>query len=217
MMTCQIKLPKQQLLFPSTGGVASENILKLNLGEKINPDNIYHLSVPSSPNLPKTYGGILCNLNDINTCPHLINDYHYLVGLEDNPSHMIKKVTYHFINYEGKVSIDSQLEKGVWRVSPYLLPLTYLLEYSDELKLELTVELDTQKKKFYQFTAVYSKNSLIDSLYFCLPTYQEEQVVEFIGKIWRIKTLETKPFTLTDPPKLIQFNDKSDSESDSYE
>ena len=183
MISSKLNYQKQLLLLEDK---TLTNVVKLNLGEKINPENIYHFLIPTSPNLPQTLGGVLCNLNEPNTWPHVINDTHYLIGIEDNPNHQIKTVTYHLTNYDGKVSIAGHLDNGVWRISPYLLPMPYLIEYSEDLKLEVTIELDTQKKRFYQFFALYTKGPEIESFYFCLPSYEENKVIEFIGKIWRI-------------------------------
>lgn len=171
--------------------LVDEMLIKVNLGERINKHNIFRLFIPNSPNMPKTMGGLSPNLSIANSINNYYPDDLYFYGIENFPN--IKKVTFLLYNYSHVYHLPGHLEdqkddcEGIWRVSPEVLPLVALLEYSDQMKLEVEIELATQKRRFYQFNAYYVKaKSPISSAFHEIPTYDKDKKIQIIGKIWRI-------------------------------
>lgn len=156
-------------------------IITVGLGERINKSNQFHLTIPMNPNA--------ANLNDLLINPRValaLEDHsNYFYGIENQD--VIAKVWFYLYNYQNIYKLPAKLTNGVWRLTSGLLPLMELLEYSEQMKLEVEIELNTQKKRFYNFNALYvTVEEPIRREVFCLSTCDGRQEIRFIGKIWTV-------------------------------
>jgi len=167
-----------------------KDLVKINLGERINKHNIFRFVIPASPNLPKSMGGLAPNIFLPNGINYSLSDNLCFFGIENIAN--VKKVTFIIKNYLGVHHVPGHLEDGIWRLSPLPLPLHELLEYSEQMRLEVEIELATQKKRFYQFNAFYVKQDKVIEGLHEIPTYDNEQKIQFVSKIWRMRTVTSK-------------------------
>lgn len=114
-------------------------------------------------------------------------------------SNVIKNVVYILTNYSEIYEINGKLINNVWILSPYLIPLYKLIEYSSNLKLDVRIEITSSNGKFSSFYAFYydhlnnlQKKELNSIMYLCIPTHKNDIVIEFIANIWKLAKLDKK-------------------------
>lgn len=107
---------------------------------------------------------------------------------------IINKITFLFTNYRSVYNIEGKLCDNVWRISDYLIPLFKLVEYSENMKLDIQIEvLSNSSNRFYSFVALYAQPLELDQItqiksqmFLSIPTIKENTNIEFIGNIWRL-------------------------------
>ena len=126
---------------------------------------------------------------------------------------IFQSITFILSNYKTINQIEGKLIDNVWKISPYLLPLSKLIEYSNDIKLEVEIKLNKQKKKrFYNFNAFFQgnpsssdsnvrnesklvklsqspdsfKNITNQSMFLDIPTFDPNINIQFICGIWRV-------------------------------
>lgn len=116
-------------------------------------------------------------------------------GIQHVP--IIDKVTFIFINYEKNYELEGKLINNVWRISEYLIPMQLLLEYNNDMKLEIRLTMDKKKmNKYCTFNVLHythlSSNQiekLKSEMYLCIPTVNPNINLEIIGNIWRLSNI----------------------------
>lgn len=169
-------------------------VVSVELGEMISKNNQFKITIPVSPDV-NDLSNLLIKPH---TCAFLENENsdNYFYGIKHLD--VIDDIIFNLYNYQNIYKLPGKLINGVWRLTSGLLPLTHLLEYSNQIKLEIEVKLNTQKKRFYNFTALYvTVNEPTERMVFSLPTCDGKYAVEFIGKIWRVNHLNK------DEPSLL--------------
>lgn len=114
------------------------------------------------------------------------------MGLKHIP--IIKNVIYILTNYSEVYEISGKLiDNNMWILSPYLIPLNKLIEYSVNLKLDVRIETTNSNGKFSSFYAYYynhlsnqEQKELNNVMYLSIPTYKDDVKIEFIGNIWKL-------------------------------
>ena len=147
-----------------------DQIKQVSLGDKIIKSNIFQINIPNAG---------------------------FLYGIRHLP--IIQKVKYLFYNFRQEFQINAELDQElqVWKVSEYLIPLSKLLEYSDDLKLEVEITINNNRRnQFYTFHAIFDKGlspediQQIDNLmYLSIPTIKEGVSIEYLGNIWRLVSI----------------------------
>ena len=147
------------------------SIKTLNLGDKIIRNNQFTINVP--------YCGLLLGIEHIN---------------------IISNMVFIFSNFKQIYRINGKLiqfkEYSYWSISDYLIPMFKTLEQSNDLKLEIEIHINNNKKnKFYNFNALYVDIESIDNdkfnqiknvAYLSIPTIYPDVKMEWIVNIWRI-------------------------------
>jgi hypothetical protein len=108
---------------------------------------------------------------------------------------IIEKVIFIFHNFKRIYRIEGEMVDDVWKISPYLLPLSKLIEYSNDLKLEIEIVVNNNKKnRFYTFYALFDnklspsdREKISQAMYLSVPTVRANFSIEYIGNIWRIR------------------------------
>lgn len=106
---------------------------------------------------------------------------------------IIKNVIYILTNYSEVYEMNGKLVDNVWILSPYLIPLNKLIEYSSNLKLDVRIETTNYNSKFSSFYAYYynhlnnhQQKELNNIMYLTIPTHRDDVKIEFIGNIWKL-------------------------------
>ena len=179
------------------GDIDSDNLVKYNLGEQINKQNRFRLTIPMTPR--NKHPNLLDPESFLTPNP---DDHEYFYGIEHQD--VIATVTFYIYNYENIFKLKGHLdiENNLWRLTPFLIPLSNLIEYSDQMKLEIEVELNTLKKRFYSFDALYLKVEPCTTSRLKLPCYENGVYLEFIANIWTlVKSVESTPESAPESPK----------------
>lgn len=145
---------------------------EVNLGDKIIKTNQFNITIPNN--------GLLLGIKHLS----IIQNVYFLLS-----------------NFKKTYRIEAILiNNKYWSISNYLIPLFKLLEYSNDLKLEVEIHVNnTKKNKFYSFDALFvdTNNLMIENfnlikntMYLTIPLFNPTITIEIIANIWRIVIIQ---------------------------